>query len=446
MTIHGFKKTASKPADDLKQTQGTIKSNNTPLRQNSSLQREESPGPMARQQSIKSEYLATGQDPFKATQAKTLLPAQGTGTSFYNSIQAQKLQEALQLEELQKQLVRIFGENTVISPNFQAEGDEGLRISKDSVDLITQMQQKPATPILRQRTLEQTKQLSITSPSQLIDILEQTHESASEKLALSIDQQNQQLANLKYQSSHGGEQSQQISSRPGTVLEEEFLTNRDDEDEDASEYAEEERKQREREIEEAEQKRIRPQRDESPSKLASFKQQSSVNEMQETLKLIQQVTSSILDKSAQPYKSKAHVTRIPKPQESSPNMSAKKGKLVIPRSAIQLPPKQQVAKPTQEKIEEEEDEDASEEDEPTEGNRLSNLDKILMNISQQKEKCMSLSWRLKTIHEERVGEDTEYITQKERNKINLGQVDSDEDEEEDDCIERSHTSRELEQF
>jgi hypothetical protein len=65
-----------------------------------------------------------------------------------------------------------------------------------------------------------------------------------------------------------------------------------------------------------------------------------------------------------------------------------------------------VKKPPEDKIIEEEGEDEDAEEGSEEGDqRLSNLDKILMNISQQKEKCMTLSWRLKTINEEKAGED-----------------------------------------
>lgn len=42
-----------------------------------------------------------------------------TQNSFYNSsAHQQKLQEQMQMEELQKQLVRIFGYDTVVNPTF----------------------------------------------------------------------------------------------------------------------------------------------------------------------------------------------------------------------------------------------------------------------------------------------------------------------------------------
>lgn len=88
----------------------------------------------------------------------------------------------------------------------------------------------------------------------------------------------------------------------------------------------------------------------SPSKKTqSFKNNGQAAEMQETLKLIQQVTSSILDnKNMSSFKLrsnnvKAHVTRINNippsiPPTSNLNGSAQKKKqtLVIPRSAIQI--------------------------------------------------------------------------------------------------------------
>lgn len=81
----------------------------------------------------------------------------------------------------------------------------------------------------------------------------------------------------------------------------------DEEDEDASDY----------EREEVVVKKDSPLRVKESSlemeRMASFKSKSNVNDMQETLKLIQQVASSILVKQDMPYKAKvkAHVTRIP---------------------------------------------------------------------------------------------------------------------------------------
>jgi hypothetical protein len=101
------------------------------------------------------------------------------------------------MEELQKQLVRIFGENTVVN-NAEGEGELGpLRVSKESVDLITLMKEKPATPIQRQRTLEKYMN---TSGGGLVDILEQTHESQNVAQQNTGDHFEQQLANNKYSS------------------------------------------------------------------------------------------------------------------------------------------------------------------------------------------------------------------------------------------------------
>jgi hypothetical protein len=105
--------------------------------------------------------------------------------------------------------------------------------------------------------------------------------------------------------------------------------------------------------------------------------------MSATLKLIQQVTSSILDKKAVSIsKATPHITRI-----------AKK-KLIVPKSAIKgnafLKPNILVRKP--ETRIDEADEDAEEEEEDPK--ILKNLDEIMASLKDQKEKCMTISWRL----------------------------------------------------
>ena len=82
-----------------------------------------------------------------------------TGTSWYSSAEQQKIQEQMQMEELQKQLVRIFGDTVQIQPNedgsspLLANSPDG-KTNDEEIDIIQQMREKPATPLLRQRTLE----------------------------------------------------------------------------------------------------------------------------------------------------------------------------------------------------------------------------------------------------------------------------------------------------
>lgn len=64
--------------------------------------------------------------------------------------------------------MRIFGTDTVVTPNFsQTNADFNQR--EDEVDILVQMQEKPATPIMRQRTLEATR----TMNQPLDDIMEE---------------------------------------------------------------------------------------------------------------------------------------------------------------------------------------------------------------------------------------------------------------------------------
>lgn len=121
--------------------------------------------------------------------------------------------------------------------------------------------------------------------------------------------------------------------------------------------------------------------------MASMKRLAQQEEMSATLKLIQQVTSSILDKKAVSIsKATPHITRI-----------AAKKKLVVPKSAIKsnvfLKPNILVRKP--ETSIDEADEDAEEEDEE-DPKILKNLDQIMASLKDQKEKCMTISWRLQS--------------------------------------------------
>jgi hypothetical protein len=112
--------------------------------------------------------------------------------------------------------------------------------------------------------------------------------------------------------------------------------------------------------------------------------------MTETLKLIQQVTSSILDKKNVSFsKATPHITRMANHQ------SPAKKKLVLPKAAIKgsafQKPNIMIRKPSESIDEAEED---AEEDEEQDNKVLKNLDQIMANLTSQKEKCMTLSWRL----------------------------------------------------
>ena len=100
--------------------------------------------------------------------------------------------------------------------------------------------------------------------------------------------------------------------------------------------------------------------------------------MQETLKLIQRVTSSILENKNGSFKAKAkpHITRLAYQQQQPVSSSTmKKKQLVIPRSAIKPAENNTMLS----RIEEE----PSNIDEDGGGDTIvSNLDKILLNLSE----------------------------------------------------------------
>ena len=58
------------------------------------------------------------------------------------------------MDELQKQLVRIFGSDTVVTPTVNREDNEEFTTPEESPDILQEMREKPATPLLRLKQRE----------------------------------------------------------------------------------------------------------------------------------------------------------------------------------------------------------------------------------------------------------------------------------------------------
>ena len=94
--------------------------------------------------------------------------------------------------------MRIFGTDTVVTPNFsQTNADFNYRSTEDEVDILVQMQEKPATPIMRQRTLEATR----TMNQPLDDIMEEESMGLTTKGNTTTDEEFK-AANQKFGGHH----------------------------------------------------------------------------------------------------------------------------------------------------------------------------------------------------------------------------------------------------
>ncbi|CDW85942.1 UNKNOWN [Stylonychia lemnae] len=122
-----------------------------------------------------------------------------TGSSFYNqTLQHQKQQEQSQMEELQKQLMRIFGNTN------NSEQNQGI---------LEQMQQKPATPLVRQQQQQQQNQ-SNAQQQQISYEDQELNEQQQMQLRQYQQQQYQMQQQQQYQQMMMQQQQQQHQQYP----------------------------------------------------------------------------------------------------------------------------------------------------------------------------------------------------------------------------------------
>lgn len=89
----------------------------------------------------------------------------------------------------------------MVTPNFsQTNADFNMRSTEDEVDILVQMQEKPATPIMRQRTLEATR----TMNQPLDDIMEEESMGLTTKGNTTTDEEFK-AANQKFGGHHDAE-------------------------------------------------------------------------------------------------------------------------------------------------------------------------------------------------------------------------------------------------